>query len=90
MKALAEVLAFPSRASVVPFPKSQLCGCGCGTLLNKQEDSFIIREETGQWYTDEVDFLKALDVQKSGTRYRFRHDEYWYTQSEFYEEMKAS
>jgi N6-adenosine-specific RNA methylase IME4 len=82
------VIRFPL-AEIIQFPKTQLCGCGCGILLNIEEDSFIRCEETGQWYVDEFDFLKALEVTKRGDRYRFRDTDYWYTKSEFYNEMKA-
>lgn len=90
-KALHEVnnvVAFPM-ARIVQFPLTQYCGCGCGMLLNINEHSFIRSEETGQWYVDEYDFLKALNVVERNGRYRFKLGEYWYSKSEFYAEMKA-
>lgn len=89
-KPQAEIIAFkPRQAQIVPFPIIQLCGCGCGELLNMQEDAFIISEETGQWYVGEYDFLKSLDAVERNGFYQFRHTDYWYTKSEFYEEMSA-
>lgn len=87
-KQYAEVLAFQPNSRVIPFP-TQLCGCGCGTLLNMSEDAFIISEETGKWYMDESDFLKALDVVEKNGFYRFDTTDYWYKKNEFYEEMSA-
>lgn len=88
-KKLADIIAFKLPARVVQFPLTKLCGCGCGTLLNMSEDAFIISEETGQWYMDETDFLKALDVVERNGRYRYKTTEYWYSKSEFYEELQA-
>jgi len=86
------VIPFP-RAEIVQFPLTQLCGCGCGTTLNIREDSFIVCEETNQWYMDEYDFLKGVQAIEFNGRYRFLADdnvpESWYTKSQFYNEMKA-
>lgn len=83
------VIPFP-RAAIIQFPKSQLCGCGCGLLLNIDDHEFIISEETGQWYVDEVDFLKAVKAERRGGCIRFLDSpEYLYTVDGFYGEMKA-
>lgn len=91
-KKLAEILAFkPIESQIVPFPITKLCGCGCGELINKQEDAYITSEETGQWYVDEVDFLKAVQAVERNGFYHFRDDNnnYWYTKTDFYEELQA-
>lgn len=82
------VIPFP-RAEIVQFPLTQLCGCGCGVKLNIREDSFIICEETNQWYMDEYDFLKGVQAIEKDGRYQFKHTDYWYTKEGFYGELRA-
>ena len=63
MKALAEVLAFPSRASVVPFPIVQ-CGCkrsDCGRI-DTQRDSYIYSKATKEYYSDMVCLTNAVEA----------------------------
>ena len=86
-KALANVLQFP-KAAIIQFP-TKLCGCGCGILLNEQEDSFIKSDEYQQWYVDEIDMMNALDVVKANGKYRWRGTDYWYTKQDFYQEIRA-
>lgn len=91
-KHLAEVLAFkPIKSQVIPFPLTQLCGCGCGELLNRQEDAFINCEESSKWYVDEYDFLKGEKVAELNGRYYFTEDDWehphTYTKSELFQEL---
>lgn len=89
-KRQADIISFKPRTQVIDFPVKH-CGCGCGTLLNKQEDAYITSEETGQWYVDEVDFLKGVQAVERNGFYHFRDDNnnYWYTKTDFYEELQA-
>jgi hypothetical protein len=87
---LHNVIPFPI-TRIVQFPLTQLCGCGCGELLNIEEDAFIRCEETGQWYVDEYDFLKGVNAIEHNGLYHFMDDNtgYWYTKKNFYKEMSA-
>lgn len=89
-KRQADIIAFKPRTQVIDFPVKH-CGCGCGELINKQEDAYISCEESGNWYVDEYDFLKGEKVAELNGRYYFTEDDWQhphiYTKSELFQEL---
>lgn len=82
------VIHFPT-GRIIPFP-TKLCGCGCGLLLNEQEDCFIKVDSVRKWYVDEVCMMDDLDIEERDGRYRVRHTDYWYrSKNELFEDYQA-
>ena len=90
MKALAEVLAFPSRASVVPFPIVQ-CGCkrsDCGRI-DTQRDSYIYSKATKEYYSDMVCLTNAVEAVYEPYHRAVCLDGEWMKVEDFLKEMQA-